>query len=84
MTIRVPVKVHRNSGSNVLLSPLRQRPKFLAGKLISYSSRNGHTYTNLVYDLAHHESPIAQWSERPTGILNELGELFSFTNLVES
>ena len=27
-----------------------------------------HTYKNLVYDLAHHESPIAQWLERPTGI----------------
>ena len=23
---------------------------------------------NLVYDLAHHKSPIAQWLERPTGI----------------
>ena len=22
-------------------------------------------HKNLVYDLAHHESPIAQWSERP-------------------
>ena len=22
----------------------------------------------LVYDLAHHESPIAQWLERPTGV----------------
>ena len=28
-----------------------------------------HTYKNLVYDYAHHESPIAQWLERPTGIL---------------
>ena len=27
-----------------------------------------HTYKNLVYDLAHYESPIAQWLERPTGI----------------
>ena len=27
-----------------------------------------HTYMNLVYDLAHHESPIAQWLEHPTGI----------------
>ena len=25
-------------------------------------------YKNLVNDLAHHESPIAQWLERPTGI----------------
>ena len=27
-----------------------------------------HTYENLVYDPAHHGSPIAQWLERPTGI----------------
>ena len=26
------------------------------------------TYKNLVYDLPHHESPIAQWLEHPTGI----------------
>ena len=32
-----------------------------------------HTYKNLVYDLAHHESPIAQWLERPTGILEGHG-----------
>ena len=31
------------------------------------------TYKNLVYDLAHHESPIAQWLERPTGILEGHG-----------
>ena len=43
-----------------------------------------HTHQNLVYDLAHHESPIAQWLERPTGILEGhgfdsrwgLGEIF--------
>ena len=28
---------------------------------------------NLVYNLAHHESPIAQWLERPTGILEVMG-----------
>ena len=28
---------------------------------------------NLVYDLAHHESPIAQWLERPTGIWKVMG-----------
>ena len=27
-----------------------------------------HIYKNLVYDLAHHESPIAQWLERSTDI----------------
>ena len=31
------------------------------------------TYKNLVYDLAHHESPIAQWLERPTAILEGHG-----------
>ena len=25
------------------------------------------------YDLAHHESPIAQWLERPTGIWKVMG-----------
>ena len=28
---------------------------------------------DLVYDLAHHESPIAQWLERPTGIWKVMG-----------
>ena len=32
-----------------------------------------HTYKNLVYDLANHESPIAQWLERPTGIWKVMG-----------
>ena len=32
-----------------------------------------HTYKNLVYDLAHHESPIAQWLECPTGIWKVMG-----------
>ena len=32
-----------------------------------------HTYKNLVYDLAHHESPIAQWLERPNGIWKVMG-----------
>ena len=32
-----------------------------------------HAYKNLVYDLAHHESPIAQWLERPTGIWKVMG-----------
>ena len=32
-----------------------------------------HTYKNLVYDLAHHEPPIAQWLERPTGIWKVMG-----------
>ena len=32
-----------------------------------------HTHQNLVYGLAHHESPIAQWLERPTGILESHG-----------
>ena len=31
------------------------------------------TYKNLVYDLAHHKSPIAQWLERPTGIWKVMG-----------
>ena len=31
------------------------------------------THMNPVYDLAHHESPIAQWLERPTGILDGHG-----------
>ena len=32
-----------------------------------------HAYKNLVYDLAHHESPIAQRLERPTGIWKVTG-----------
>ena len=32
-----------------------------------------HIYKNLVYDLAHHESPIAQWLERPTAIWKVMG-----------
>ena len=32
-----------------------------------------HTYKNLVYDLAHHESPIAQSLDRPTGIWKVMG-----------
>ena len=32
-----------------------------------------HTYKNLVYDLVHHDSPIAQWLERPTGICKVMG-----------
>ena len=32
-----------------------------------------HTYKNLVYDLTHHESPIAQRLERPTGIWKVMG-----------
>ena len=32
-----------------------------------------HTYKNLVYDLAHHESPIAQWLGHPTGIWKVMG-----------
>ena len=35
-----------------------------------------HTYKNLVYDLAHHESPIAQWLERPAGIWKVMGSTF--------
>ena len=31
------------------------------------------TYKNLAYDLAHHESPTAQWLERPTGIWKVMG-----------
>ena len=32
-----------------------------------------HTYKNLVHDLAHHESTIAQWLERPTDIWKVMG-----------
>ena len=32
-----------------------------------------HTFKNLIYDLALHRSPIAQWLERPTGILQGHG-----------
>ena len=32
-----------------------------------------YTYKNLVYDLAHHESRIAQWLERSTGIWKVMG-----------
>ena len=32
-----------------------------------------HTCKNLVYELAHHESPIAQWLERPTGTWKVMG-----------
>ena len=31
------------------------------------------TYKNLVYDLAHHVSPIAQWLKRPTGNWKVMG-----------
>ena len=30
-------------------------------------------YRNLVYDLVRHESPIAQWLKRPTGIWKIMG-----------
>ena len=36
--------------------------------LVSSAKRINSTYKNLVDDLAHHESPIAQWLERPSGI----------------
>ena len=37
-------------------------------------SRTCVTHKNLVYDLAHHESPIVQWFiERPTGIWKVMG-----------
>ena len=53
----------------------------LINKLDYYGIRGCHlqygrthvTHTNLVYDLAHHESPIAQWLERPTGIWKVMG-----------
>ena len=32
-----------------------------------------HTYKNLVDDLAHYESPIAQWLERLSGIWKVMG-----------
>ena len=32
-----------------------------------------HTYKNPIYDLAHLESPIAQWLERPTSIWKVMG-----------
>ena len=32
-----------------------------------------YTCTNLEYDLVHHESLIAQWLERPTGIWKVMG-----------
>ena len=31
------------------------------------------TYKNLVFDLAYHESPIAHWLQRPTGIWKVMG-----------
>ena len=31
------------------------------------------TYKNLEYDLAHYESHVAQWLERPTGIWKVMG-----------
>ena len=33
----------------------------------------GDLYNNLVYDLAHHESPIAQWLERPNSVGKVMG-----------
>ena len=42
-------------------------PAGVAGCLAGWQD-TWHTYKNLAYDLAHHESPIAQWLERPTGI----------------
>ena len=36
-----------------------------------------HAYKNLVYDLAQHKSPIAQWLERPTDIWKVMGSLGS-------
>ena len=32
-----------------------------------------HTHKNLVYGLAHRESPIAQWLEHPSGISKVMG-----------
>ena len=40
---------------------------------LQYGKDTCHTYKNLVYDLAHHESLKAQWLERPTGILEGHG-----------
>ena len=31
------------------------------------------TWITWIYDLAHHESPLAQWLERPTGIWKVMG-----------
>ena len=31
------------------------------------------SYKNLAYDLAHHESPIAEWLEHPTSIWKVMG-----------
>ena len=36
-------------------------------------SLHKHTLRNLVCDLAHHESPIAQWLEHPTSIWKVMG-----------
>ena len=37
------------------------------------AGHNCHTCKNIVYNLAHHESPIAQWLERPTSIWKVMG-----------
>ena len=39
-------------------------------KKVFWAPNGGRT---LVYDLAQHESPIAQWLERPTGIWKVMG-----------
>ena len=41
--------------------------------LAVWQDTNCHTYKNLVYDLAHHGSAIAQWLERPTSIWKIMG-----------
>ena len=49
-------------------------PAILQGSTCRNDKGRTHvTHKNLVYDLAHHESPIAQWLERPTGIWKVMG-----------
>ena len=49
-----------------------------AGKGLITGSKYGRTFVthkNPEYDLAHYESPIAQWLERPTGIWKVMGSI---------
>ena len=38
-----------------------------------HTYKNLHVHLQVVDDVAHHKSPIAQWLERPTGIWNIMG-----------
>ena len=60
----------RCSGRNVLILKIQS---VFDGTLEETIKNPHHTYKSLAYDLANHESPIAQWLERPTVIWKVMG-----------